>query len=239
MHDVCGSEPGLAIGMPYVGAGITNMRDNEYDDIELVDLAKKGSKQAFGELVKRHHHRWVSLAACILRDRGEAEDEVQNACWKAFEHLDQFQGESDFSIWLSRIVVNQCLMFMRSRRRVRFLHLDAGIRGYLNGSIDLPSWRLDPEGEVGKRQVGEVLAREIRRIPALLRNVVLLRDVDELPITEVADRLGITVSAAKSRLLRARIELRQRVLRHCGPSGTGSLATGVKRFERPRLTTLK
>src|SRR5271166_5207752 len=138
MHDVCGSEPGLAIGMPYVGAGITNMRDNEYDDIELVDLAKKGSKQAF-------------------------------------EHLDQFQGESDFSIWLSRIVVNQCLMFMRSRRRVRFLHLDAGIRGYLNGSIDLPSWRLDPEGEVGKRQVGEVLAREIRRIPALLRNVVLLR----------------------------------------------------------------
>lgn len=179
----------------------------------------------------------MNLAACILRDREEAEDEVQNACWKAFEHLDQFQGESDFSIWLSRIVVNQCLMFMRARRRVRFLHLDAGIPGYQSGTIDLPSWKLDPEGEVGRRQVDEVLKREIRRIPTLLRNVVLLRDVDELPISEVADRLGITVSAAKSRLLRARLELRQRVLRHCGSSGQGSLATRVTRFERPHLIT--
>jgi len=211
--------------------------DSEHDDVELVDLARKGNKQAFGELVKRHHHRCVSLAACILRDREEAEDEVQNACWKAFEHLDQFQGESDFSIWLSRIVVNQCLMFMRARRRVHFLHLDAGIPGYQSGSIDLPCCKLDPEGEVGRRQVGEVLEREIRRIPALLRNVVLLRDVAELPIAEVADRLGITVSAAKSRLLRARLELRQRVLRHCGPSGQGSLATRITRFERPRLAT--
>jgi RNA polymerase sigma-70 factor (ECF subfamily) len=230
-------DPRWLLECPNGGPGIINMRDHEYDDIDLVNLAKNGNKQAFGELVMRHHHKWVNLAACILRDREEAEDEVQNACWKAFEHLDQFQGESDFSIWLSRIVVNQCLMFMRARRRVRFLHLDAGIPGYQNGSIDLPSWRLDPEGEVGKRQVGEVLEREIRRIPALLRNVVLLRDVDELPIAEVAVRLGITVSAAKSRLLRARFELRQRVLRHCGPSGSGSLATAVKHFERPRLAT--
>jgi RNA polymerase sigma-70 factor (ECF subfamily) len=211
--------------------------NNEDEDVQLVDQARNGDAQAFGELVKRHHHRCVSLAACILRDWEEAEDEVQNACWKAFEHLDQFQGDSDFSIWLSRIVVNQCLMFMRARRRVRFLHLDAGIPGYQSGSIDLPCGKLDPEGEVGRRQVGEVLEREIRRIPALLRNVVLLRDVDELPIAEVAHRLGITVSAAKSRLLRARLELRQRVLRHCGPSGQASLATRVTRFERPRLNT--
>jgi RNA polymerase sigma-70 factor, ECF subfamily len=213
--------------------------DNEYDDTELVNMAKKGSKQAFGELIRRHHQKCVSLAACILRDREEAEDEVQNACWKAFEHLDQFQGEADFSIWLSRIVVNQCLMFMRARRRIRFLHIDAGIPGYQTGSIDLPSRKLDPEGELGVRQVGEVLEREIRHIPALLRNVVLLRDVAELPIAEVADRLGITVSAAKSRLLRARLELRQRVMRHCGRSGQGTLASPAPRFERLRLTATR
>jgi RNA polymerase sigma-70 factor (ECF subfamily) len=211
----------------------------EYDDIELVNLAKEGSKQAFGELIRRHHQKCVSLAACILRDREEAEDEVQNACWKAFEHLDQFQGEADFSIWLSRIVVNQCLMFMRARRRIRFLHIDAGIPGYQTGSIDLPSRKLDPEGELGIRQVGEVLEREIRHIPALLRNVVLLRDVAELPIAEVADRLGITVSAAKSRLLRARLELRQRVMRHCGRSGQGTLTNPPPRFERLRLTAFR
>jgi RNA polymerase sigma-70 factor (ECF subfamily) len=197
--------------------------NQDYTDSDLVESARQGDKQAFGELVKRHHHWCVGLASGILRDRGDAEDEAQNAYWSAFQHLDQYQGDAEFLTWLARIVVNQCLMFIRSRRRARFLHLDAGIPGYPSGSIDLPSWRLDPEGEAGNRQVREVLEREIRSIPALLRNVVLLRDVEELPIGEVADRLGITVSAAKSRLLRARIELRQRVLRHCGPSGHFSL----------------
>ena len=218
------------------------MRDavnNDCSDNELVNRAKEGSQQAFGELVKRHHQKCVSLATCILRNREEAEDEVQNACWKAFEHIGQFQGEADFATWLSRIVVNQCLMFLRTNRRARFLRLDAGIPGYQSGSIDLPSWRLDPEGELGRRQVEEVLACEIRRIPALLRNVVRLRDVDELPIEEVADRLGITVPAAKSRLLRARLELRQRLLRHCGPSGQRSLTTRGMQSQTIRTATFR
>jgi RNA polymerase sigma-70 factor, ECF subfamily len=196
---------------------------NENTDAALVQSAKQGDKQAFGELVRRHHHWCVGLASGILRDRGDAEDEAQNAYWNAFQHLDQYQGDAEFSTWLARIVVNQCLMFIRTRRRARFLHLDAGIPGFPSGSIDLPSWRLDPEGEMGSRQLREVLQREIQCIPALLRNVVLLSDVEELPIVEVADRLGISVSAAKSRLLRARLELRQRVLRHCGASGHLSL----------------
>ena len=197
--------------------------NDEHSDADLVESARQGDEQAFGELVKRHHHWCVGLASGILRDRGDAEDEAQNAYWNAFQHLDQYQGDAEFSTWLARIVVNQCLMFIRTRRRARFLHLDAGIPGFPSGSIDLPSWRLDPEGEMGSRQLREVLQREIQCIPALLRNVVLLRDVEELPIVEVADRLGISVSAAKSRLLRARLELRQRVLRHCGASGHLSL----------------
>ena len=196
---------------------------NENTDAALVQSAKQGDKQAFGELVRRHHHWCVGLASGILRDRGDAEDEAQNAYWNAFQHLNQYQGDAEFSTWLARIVVNQCLMFIRTRRRARFLHLDAGIPGFPSGSIDLPSWRLDPEGEMGSRQLREVLQREIQCIPALLRNVVMLSDVEELPIVEVADRLGISVSAAKSRLLRARLELRQRVLRHCGASGHLSL----------------
>jgi RNA polymerase sigma-70 factor (ECF subfamily) len=199
--------------------------NDEHSDADLVESARQGDEQAFGELVKRHHHWCVGLASGILRDRGDAEDEAQNAYWNAFQHLSQYQGEAEFSTWLARIVVNQCLMFIRTRRRARFLHLDAGIPGFPSGSIDLPSPRLDPEGEVGRRQLQEVLHREIRSIPALLRNVVVLRDVEELPIVEVADRLGISVSAAKSRLLRARIELRERVLRHCGASGHWSLTS--------------
>jgi RNA polymerase sigma-70 factor (ECF subfamily) len=206
---------------------------NELNDMELVELARQGDKHAFGELVKRHHSWCVGLASFILRDKGDAEDEAQNACWKAFQHLNQFHGEAEFSTWLSRIVVNQCRMFMRGRRRMRLLHLDAGIPDYGGGSIDLPSRSPDPEGELGTHEVREVLASEVRRIPPLLRNVVMLRDVEGLPMTEVAKRLGISVSAAKSRLLRARIELRSRVLRHCGPSGYGGLiAKSVTRPER-------
>jgi RNA polymerase sigma-70 factor (ECF subfamily) len=193
------------------------------DDSRLVELARGGNKHAFGELVKRHHHLCVGLAKGILRDRGDAEDEAQNAYWNAFQHLDQFQGDAEFSTWLARIVVNQCLMFIRNRRRARFLHIDAGIPGYSTGTIDLPSFEFDPEGELGSRQLRAILEKEIRSIPTLLRNVVLLRDVQELPMVEVAKQLGITVSAAKSRLLRARIELRERVLKHCGASGPSAL----------------
>jgi RNA polymerase sigma-70 factor (ECF subfamily) len=216
---------------------MSSVENFECTDGDLVGLARQGDKHAFGELIKRHHHWCVGIAAGVLRDRGEAEDQAQNAYWNAFQHLDQFQGESEFSTWLARIVVNQCLMFIRGARRMRYLHLDAGIPGSSLGSIDLPCWRPDPEGELSNRQVSKVLQREIQCIPALLRNVVLLRDVEELPITEVADRLGITVSAAKSRLLRARFELRQRVLRKCGPSGHSAL---TKRVPLPlqRLSSL-
>jgi RNA polymerase sigma-70 factor (ECF subfamily) len=211
---------------------------NERTDMELVQFARLGDKDAFGELVKRHHSWCVGLASFILRDKGDAEDEAQNAYWKAFQHLNQFHGDAEFSTWLSRIVVNQCRMFMRGRRRMRLLHLDAGIPEYGGGSIDLPSRNRDPEGELGTYEVREVLASEVRRIPPLLRNVLMLRDVEGLPMAEVADRLGISVPAAKSRLLRARIELRSRVLRHCGPSGyAGLIATSNIRLDRMSIAS--
>jgi RNA polymerase sigma-70 factor (ECF subfamily) len=113
--------------------------------------------------------------------------------------------------------------------------LDAAPPGSSRRRLDLPSWRLDPEGEAGNRQLREVLDQEIRRIPSLLREAVLLSDVQELPIGEVASRLGISVSAAKSRLLRARVELCQRILRHCGRSGRASLTMRVS----PQLERLR
>jgi RNA polymerase sigma-70 factor, ECF subfamily len=195
-------------------------------DAKLLEAARQGSKDAFGELVRRHHPRCVSLASSILRDPGEAEEEVQNACWKAFKHLDQFQGEAEFSSWLLRIVKNQCLMLIRRRRGVQLVRLDD--RGTEGGMpLELSSGEVDPEGEFGSREVQRLLQTEIRRIPPLLRNVMMLRDVKQLSITDVADHLGITVAAAKSRLLRGRLELRERMSRHCGKTGAWSLMTGV------------
>jgi len=196
-------------------------------DAQLVRLSKCGDREAFGELVRRHRRRCVNLAASILGNRGEGEEETQNACWKAFEHIDQFHGDAEFSTWLLRIVENQCLMLIRQRRRAQFVQLDDTDPESSSGPIQLPSPDADPEGAVGKQEVLAVLRTEIRRIPPLLRKVLLMRDVEEVTLHDLAEQLGITVPAAKSRLLRARAELRQRMLRHCTRTGPWTLMTLV------------
>ena len=118
-------------------------------------------------------------------------------------------------------------MLIRQRRRIRIVELDDTNPEGGNGSIQVPTSEADPEGELGKRQVLRVLNTEIRRIPPLLRKVIMMRDVEELPMHDLAARLGITVPAAKSRLLRARAELRQRMLRHCPRTGPWTLMTRV------------
>ena len=199
------------------------MLDHMYIDMPdqaLVEMARQGDKNAFGELTRRHRPKCVDLAVFYLRNRGDAEDEVQNAFSKAYAHLDQYQGEAEFATWLARIVSNQCLMLMRVRRRTRFVYLDETANGLDAPPVELPSCGPDPEGELAVEQMKGVLRMEIRRIPPLLRNVMVLRDIQELPMTDVADRLGITVPAAKSRLLRARNELRSRLMRHTERTGS-------------------
>ena len=184
-------------------------------DQELVDRSRRGDQEAFGELVRRHQRKCVDLACFYLRNRGDAEDQAQNAFLKAYQHLDQYEGEAEFGTWLARIVANQCLMLMRVQRRARFLYLDEVPSESKAVPFQLPATGPDPEGELAVVQLIGVLRLEIRRIPPMLRNVMLLRDVEGLPMTRVADQLGITVSAAKSRLVRARTELRCRMIRHC------------------------
>ena len=198
-------------------------------DAELVDRARENDREAFGELVRRHHSACLRFAILLLRDRGEAEEEVQNAFWKAFEHLDQFKGAAEFSSWLLRIVANHCLMRLRVRGRTRMLYLDGDNGREGEGSIDLPTAAFDPECDLIECQMAGLLRREIYHIPKLLRNVVLLRDVQQLSMSDVAQQLGISVSAAKSRLFRARTELRDRVLRLCGSRGYHLPQSSVRR----------
>src|SRR5712671_4470221 len=96
----------------------------ERSDKSLVELARQGDDDAFGELTRRHQQRCIDLATFLLRNRGDAEDEAQNAFSKAYAHLNQYQGDAEFSTWLSRIVTNQCLMSLRVKRRTKFIYLD-------------------------------------------------------------------------------------------------------------------
>ena len=192
-------------------------------DDRLVGLCQKGEDGAFAELMGRHQASAMKLALSILRDKQDAEDEVQNSFWKAYEHIAQFQHDAKFSTWFTRIVVNQCLMRLRKARRAKFYYLDDRQVGEEAVTLELKDKRHSPEQTLGQMEVSNVLHAEIQRIPPLLRHVFLLRDVQQKPMPEVAELLGISVAAAKSRLLRARAELRNRMRRHHGQTGPATL----------------
>jgi RNA polymerase sigma-70 factor (ECF subfamily) len=188
------------------------MRDASED--ELLTLAQERNGAAFEELMRRSSSSSLKLALSILKDRQDAEDEVQNSYWNAWRYLGQFQRGAKFSTWISRIVINHCLMRLRKSRRASFLYLDEEAAGGEMAAMELPDGNATPEVELGNREISTILHTEIRKLPPLLRGVLVLRDLNELPMDEVAGELGISIVAAKSRLLRARSELRRRLERH-------------------------
>jgi RNA polymerase sigma-70 factor, ECF subfamily len=186
----------------------TSRISNAVTDSELVASARRNDQEAFGELIRRHHTQCLQLATHMLGNRAEAEEKVQDAYLKAFEHLNQFRGVAEFSSWLFRIVSNQCVMLLRSRARLaRYRRLNA-TSARLN---ELHAGVMDPECELIRSETIATVQREIAHMPRIFRRVIVLSDVQELPLESVARRLGITLPAAKSRLFRARIQLSQRI----------------------------
>jgi RNA polymerase sigma-70 factor (ECF subfamily) len=204
----------------------TATTSNASSEEELVAEAKRGNKEAFGELIQRHRNTCLKRATLMIHNRSDAEDEVQNAFWKAYQRLDQFRGEGSFAAWLNRIVENQCLMRIREARNSHFVYLDES--NDANVRLELVGQSSDPEDELGLEEVVSLLRREVSRIPPLLRNVMLLRDLDQIPMPDVAVKLGLSVPAAKSRLMRARMELRSRIAKHCGRRGAGTLTQATR-----------
>jgi RNA polymerase sigma-70 factor (ECF subfamily) len=214
----------------------TNTKDNlkawpdptPTPDEVLVSSAKLGDASAFERLIERHHHVCMSKAYAILRNHGDAEDEVQSAWAKAWKHLWQYKGEGSFAGWLGSIVSNQCLMRIREQKGARMISVDEVIdSGGSSRRLEVIDQRALPEQEVGEGQVLRVLIKEIRGIPPLLREPLVMRDLRQLPMRDIAGQLGISVPAAKSRLMRARLELKQRLEKHHGEHGCGTL------FQKP------
>lgn len=183
-------------------------------DEALLEMARDGNLSAFNELICRNQHSCRKIAVSILHDSAEAEDQVQNAFWLAFEHLDQFRGSAQFATWLSRILVNQCLSRLRQIKKMPLLSIEEKFNLEIQRVDQIIEPGPTPEEQLGNKQVAVAIIREIWKIPPILRNVFLLSDVQQLPMSEVAARLGISVSAAKSRLLRSRLELRVRLSRY-------------------------
>ena len=185
------------------------------DELALVQAAKGGDVGAFEELVKRYDRNVFRIAQHITQNREDAEDVVQDAFLKAYGNLHQFQGQSKFYTWLVRIAVNESLMRLRRRRTGKMVSIDEDVETD-EGSMprDLADWGPDPEQMYGQSELAEILRKTIQGLPPGFRVVFTLRDVEGLSTDETAEALGLSVPAVKSRLLRARLQLRERLSRY-------------------------
>jgi RNA polymerase sigma-70 factor (ECF subfamily) len=192
-------------------------------DDALVASAKMGNAGAFEQLMARHYQFCLAKAHSILRNYGDAEDEVQNAWAKAWEHLCQFQGHGSFGGWISRIVSNQCLMRIRERKGARMVSVDEVFDSEGTFRLEVIDQRALPEELVGDDEVSRMLNEETRKVPPILRDALIMRDLRQLAMRDIAEQLGISIPAAKSRLMRARHELKLRLAEHHGGRGGGTL----------------
>ncbi len=181
------------------------------DEPELVAAAKAGDISAFETLVGRYERKIFRLAQNITQNREDAEDTMQEAFLKAYQHLGEFQGNSRFYTWLVRIAVNQALMKLR-KRRPNQVSLDEEIEtGEESMPREVEDWGPSPEERYEQSELGTILTDTIAELDPAFRIVFQLRDIEELSTEETADVLGLSVPAVKSRLLRARLKLRQKL----------------------------
>jgi RNA polymerase sigma-70 factor (ECF subfamily) len=190
--------------------------ENEpHPDVALVERVRAGDVSAYDTLVRKYERQIFRIAQHITQNREDAEDVMQDAFLKAYEKLEQFQGNSKFYTWLVRIAVNESLMRLRKRRTGKMVSIDEEIETE-EGSVprDLADWAPDPEQNYNQAELAEILRKTIQGLPPGFRIVFVLRDVEGLSTEETAETLGLSIPAVKSRLLRARLQLRERLSRY-------------------------
>ncbi len=180
----------------------------------MVAAAKSGDAAAFEELVNRYERKIFRLTMNITRNHEDAEDAMQDAFMKAYAHLATFQEDSRFYTWLVRIAANEALMRLRKRRPNQF-SLDEPAEG--DDDLmprELQDWGPSPEQRYAQAEMHDILNQVIDQLEPEYRVAFVLRDMEELSTEETAAAMGISVPAVKSRLLRARLKLRQKLNRY-------------------------
>ena len=184
------------------------------DEGALVAAAKAGDIDAFETLVGRYERKIFRLAQNITQNKEDAEDVMQEAFLKSYQHLSEFQGNSRFYTWLVRIAVNQALMKLR-KRRPNQVSLDEEVdTGEDTIPREVEDWGPSPEERYKQAELGQILTSTIAELEPPFRIVFQLRDIEELSTEETAEALGLSIPAVKSRLLRARLKLRQKLNRY-------------------------
>jgi RNA polymerase sigma-70 factor, ECF subfamily len=182
--------------------------DNE--DV-LVAEARAGNAESFAALINQYDRHIYRLALNITGNQEDAEDVLQDSFLKAYTNLAQFQGNSRFYTWLVRIAVNEALMKLRKRRGTSWVSLDEPVETEDRSVMpqEIADWADNPEESYARAELQDILNQTMQKLEPQFRTVFVLRDVENLSTEETAKMLGLSVPAVKSRLLRARLKLRE------------------------------
>jgi RNA polymerase sigma-70 factor (ECF subfamily) len=195
------------------------VRAETNDDLKLVQATKNGDVAAFEQLVKRYDGKLFRIAQSVTHNREDSQDAVQEAFLKAYQHLGEFRGDSQFSTWLIRITLNQSLMKLRKQRAAKEVSLDEDLR---TDEDMLPreviDWAPNPEQLYSVSELRNILIRTIEELQPILRTVFVLQDIEGLSTVQAAEVLNLSQSAVKSRLWRGRLQLRERLNQYFGKS---------------------
>ena len=207
------------------GSAATANHGDPPDDMELVALARNGQWDAFETLVSRFESRVFGLTRRILQQREDAEDATQQTFLSVMENLDRFRGEASFATWILRIATNHALKILRKRQRRRTVPLDLqggpdGGDGELPHPDFIAQWSDDPADLAQRAEVQQLLSEAMTELDDKYRLVFLIRDVQGFSTRETAEMLELTESNVKVRLLRARLQLRERLTRVLGDEST-------------------
>jgi RNA polymerase sigma-70 factor (ECF subfamily) len=180
-------------------------------DEQLIVLAKQGVDSAFSELCRRHYTMTYRVVRRILKNDEDAEDALQESFVRVYLHIASFDGRSKFSTWLTRIAINTALMAIRKRNRMPAYSTDELTEGEVHRYHPLWSLPLSPEVALQRSETSELLRLAIRRLPANLRKVTEIRHAEDHSVAEIAGITGLSIAATKSRLLRARVKLSEKM----------------------------
>jgi RNA polymerase sigma-70 factor, ECF subfamily len=189
-------------------------RVNLNGDTALVSKAQGGDAAAFNELVGKYERKVFRLAKNITNNQEDAEDVLQETFLKAYSHIGGFQGNSKFYTWLVRIAVNEALMKLRKRKSDKTVSLDEGVDTGEEVMVrEVAVWDDNPEQRYSQAEIRAILQEAVEGLRPAFRTVFVLRDIEELSTEETANMLDLSVPAVKSRLLRARLQLREKLTR--------------------------
>ncbi len=200
-----------------------------WTDLEVVERVKAGETALYEIIMRRYNQRLYRIACAIVRDGAEAEDVMQEAYVRAYQHLDQYAGEAMFSIWLTRITINEALRRLRMRKRnFQFEENERDEEGLMSVVESSP----DPEQRASFAEVGGLLEEAILGLPDQYRTVVMMRDVEQMSTAETAASLELTEENVKVRLHRGHAMMRSWLFAHVGESGKNAFPFMGERCNR-------